>query len=121
MNDYGAWLSLGSSFTKPIQLPSKGSLILDFGVGQGGPVNLTLYFKLKGGKLLRSPPLLLREHKPLSYRLAIRELIEENDVPITTSDVEEVHIKLNDVANFEEIGVPVEILIKNIRLEIVEK
>ena len=119
--DYGAWLTFGRTFSQPIQLPTDGSLIVDLGEYRGGAANLTMYFMMKGGRVMRTPPLLLRNHKPKSYRLAIQELIADNGATVASLDIEEFYFKLNDVANFEEVGLPVQLVIHGIRVDTARK
>lgn len=114
--DYGAWLILGRRFAKPIPLSRSERVVVGIHEHKGGSVNLVVIFGLTDGRTIRTPPLLLRSSKPQSYQLNLRELIAGNGMIGDSVDIAEISFRLNDVANFENIGIPVQLVIKDIRL-----
>ncbi|QWD95361.1 hypothetical protein C2759_04360 [Polynucleobacter sp. MG-Unter2-18] len=114
--DFGAWLAFGRILVKPVPLVNYDSLIIDIGEHKGGSVNLTIMFRLTDGHIIRTPPLLLRSNKSNMYQLDLKELMGNRPVNAPAINFSEISFKLNDVANFEEVGVPVRLLINNVQL-----
>ena len=114
--DFGAWLILGRNLEKPITLRPHESLVLDLGEHKGGSVNLTVIFKLADSRTMRTPPLLLRSRKAQSYQMKLQDLIVDSGTVGESADVAEISFRLNDVANFENVGIPVKLVIKGVHL-----
>lgn len=114
--DYGAWLILGRRFAKPIPLSRNERIVVSIQEHKGGSVNLVVIFGLTDGRTIRTPPLLLRSSKPQSYQLKLHDLIAGNGIIDDSVDITEISFRLNDVANFEDIGMPVQLVIKSILL-----
>lgn len=114
--DYGAWLIFGRTLADPIPLGRNDSLVIDLGEYKGGGANLTVILRLTDGRIMRTPPLLLRSRKPQSYRVELKDLILNSGTEGQSVGVVEISFRLNDVANFEDVRIPVQLVIKGLHL-----
>ena len=60
--------------------------------------------------------LLLRSRRAQSYQMKLQDLIVDSGTVGESADVAEISFRLNDVANFENVGIPVKLVIKGLRL-----
>jgi hypothetical protein len=116
--DYGAWLIFGRTLSKSIPIDKFENLVVDFDEYSGGLVNLSIIMRLTDGSIMRTPPLMLKSSKAQSYELKLSNFIGDARVTDDMAEVAEISFRLNDVANFEEVGIPVQIVFKGLRLTI---
>lgn len=114
--DYGAWLIFGRTLAEPIPLGHNDSLVIDLGEYKGGRTNFTVILRLTDGRIMRTPPLLLRGRKPQSYRVKLSDLILNSGTEWQSASILEISFRLNDVANFEDVRIPVQLVIKGLHL-----
>lgn len=118
--DFGAWFIFGRRLENSITLWLNESIVLDLGEYKGGAVNLTVNFKLTDGRTVRTPPLLLRGRMSQSFQIKVKDLIVDSGIVGESVDVAEISFRLNDVVNFENVGRPVNLVIKGLRRVLVE-
>jgi hypothetical protein len=63
---------------------------------------------------------MLQGLKPQSYQIKLRDLIVDSGAVGDAADAVEISFRLNDVANFENVGIPVNLVIKGVRLVVAE-
>ena len=115
--DFGAWFVFGRVLEAPVPISVDDSLLVDIGEHVGGRVNFSVMLRLSNGRVVSSPPLNLQEGGARFYKTRLDSFLGGMD-SVKGKDVfvEEVILKLNDVANFEQPKVPVQITLRALRL-----
>jgi len=124
--DYGSWLLASKKLSIPIDI-SKFTTISVRGRSAGKPLNVSLCFRLRDGRVFRSIPLPFSMQETTTYLLPISSLLPDwllngrgslldLGQVFQTGEIDHFGFRINDVANFETPGAVSDIVIESAML-----
>lgn len=124
--DFGSWLLTSRKVSVPLDISSYTTIAVRVGV-IGNPTNVSIFIKMQDGRVYRSNPLPLSIPKTTTYLLPISSLfidwlssgeriLSSSSILQPSGKIDRLGFRVNNVANYEVIGVETQINIEGVML-----